>query len=185
VFGRCARGEKALTRGWCFAAAGIRRYPAGCRQSASSTTPRSGARSGIAAHPCCKSPQTCSGRKAASSCSGTVRNPACLRRPSRRRNAPGSQFLPRCGCLVQSAVGHATASPLCGSPEAVERRTRYRSELPEAREDSAESPVSLRWLFTSRSARSEEHTSELQSRGHLVCRLLLEKKKNRSGRWRN
>src|SRR5690625_6791507 len=29
--------------------------------------------------------------------------------------------------------------------------------------------------------RSEEHTSELQSRGHLVCRLLLEKKKtNRS-----
>src|SRR5690625_6518933 len=28
--------------------------------------------------------------------------------------------------------------------------------------------------------RSEEHTSELQSRGHLVCRLLLEKKKKRS-----
>src|SRR5207253_10779970 len=28
-----------------------------------------------------------------------------------------------------------------------------------------------------RGHRSEEHTSELQSRGHLVCRLLLEKKK--------
>src|SRR2546429_6464871 len=28
-------------------------------------------------------------------------------------------------------------------------------------------------------ARSEEHTSELQSRLHLVCRLLLEKKKHR------
>src|SRR2546422_2117758 len=28
-------------------------------------------------------------------------------------------------------------------------------------------------------ARSEEHTSELQSRLHLVCRLLLEKKKRR------
>src|SRR5690625_6050872 len=28
--------------------------------------------------------------------------------------------------------------------------------------------------------RSEEHTSELQSRGHLVCRLLLEKKKIKS-----
>src|SRR5690625_6914208 len=27
--------------------------------------------------------------------------------------------------------------------------------------------------------RSEEHTSELQSRGHLVCRLMLEKKKHR------
>src|SRR5207253_8067913 len=30
------------------------------------------------------------------------------------------------------------------------------------------------WISRSR---SEEHTSELQSRGHLVCRLLLEKKK--------
>src|SRR5437870_7023115 len=29
--------------------------------------------------------------------------------------------------------------------------------------------------------RSEEHTSELQSRGHLVCRLLLEKKKGICG----
>src|SRR2546422_2250821 len=29
--------------------------------------------------------------------------------------------------------------------------------------------------------RSEEHTSELQSRLHLVCRLLLEKKKDRCG----
>src|SRR5439155_17065126 len=28
--------------------------------------------------------------------------------------------------------------------------------------------------------RSEEHTSELQSRGHLVCRLLLEKKKQKT-----
>src|SRR5690625_6972674 len=32
---------------------------------------------------------------------------------------------------------------------------------------------SLLWYW-----RSEEHTSELQSRGHLVCRLLLEKKKD-------
>src|SRR5690625_2113502 len=32
--------------------------------------------------------------------------------------------------------------------------------------------------------RSEEHTSELQSRGHLVCRLLLEKKKQiKTDRW--
>src|SRR3989442_10701073 len=35
-------------------------------------------------------------------------------------------------------------------------------------------------LSTPGSARSEEHTSELQSRPHLVCRLLLEKKKNRN-----
>ena len=32
-------------------------------------------------------------------------------------------------------------------------------------------------------SRSEEHTSELQSRGHLVCRLLLETKKYRSGHY--
>src|SRR5690625_6860894 len=34
--------------------------------------------------------------------------------------------------------------------------------------------------FAKVTERSEEHTSELQSRGHLVCRLLLEKKKNTS-----
>src|SRR5215813_5184685 len=33
--------------------------------------------------------------------------------------------------------------------------------------------------------RSEEHTSELQSRPHLVCRLLLEKKKNKKTRSRH
>src|SRR5258708_18694396 len=40
-----------------------------------------------------------------------------------------------------------------------------------ASEDGA--GVSRSWF-----ARSEEHTSELQSPDHLVCRLLLEKKKN-------
>src|SRR5690625_6638927 len=33
-----------------------------------------------------------------------------------------------------------------------------------------------KWPGSTPGARSEEHTSELQSRGHLVCRLLLEKK---------
>src|SRR3712207_7993900 len=33
------------------------------------------------------------------------------------------------------------------------------------------------WVAAGRSSRSEEHTSELQSRQYLVCRLLLEKKK--------
>src|SRR5439155_20732455 len=35
-------------------------------------------------------------------------------------------------------------------------------------------------LGTGVKLRSEEHTSELQSRGHLVCRLLLEKKKKKA-----
>src|SRR3712207_7762908 len=34
-----------------------------------------------------------------------------------------------------------------------------------------------RWLHAHGASRSEEHTSELQSRQYLVCRLLLEKKK--------
>src|SRR5258705_9359520 len=38
---------------------------------------------------------------------------------------------------------------------------------------------------TARPIRSEEHTSELQSLRHLVCRLLLEKKKKRYSRPRN
>src|SRR5690625_5590716 len=37
--------------------------------------------------------------------------------------------------------------------------------------------MSSSWVNSS--LRSEEHTSELQSRGHIVCRLLLERKKRR------
>src|SRR2546422_2209188 len=39
-----------------------------------------------------------------------------------------------------------------------------------------------RGLVRIATSRSEEHTSELQSRLHLVCRLLLEKKKNNKNR---
>src|SRR5438876_5714846 len=42
----------------------------------------------------------------------------------------------------------------------------------------AVSPRTPGSLLVIRSSRSEEHTSELQSPVHLVCRLLLEKKKN-------
>src|SRR2546422_5494720 len=49
------------------------------------------------------------------------------------------------------------------------------------RKHSRPRPPSGSWTMPCRSweaeARSEEHTSELQSRLHLVCRLLLEKKK--------
>src|SRR5258707_2996538 len=39
-------------------------------------------------------------------------------------------------------------------------------------------PNAINRMLQRRSSRSEEHTSELQSRQYLVCRLLLEKKKN-------
>src|SRR2546422_1305834 len=40
--------------------------------------------------------------------------------------------------------------------------------------------ASARWAWSMTTRRSEEHTSELQSRLHLVCRLLLEKKNKKS-----
>src|SRR5207253_6424874 len=41
---------------------------------------------------------------------------------------------------------------------------------------SGQTPHLPAWDRWTKALRSEEHTSELQSRGHLVCRLLLEKK---------
>src|SRR5438552_11540319 len=58
-------------------------------------------------------------------------------------------------------------------------------------------PISARWYVWNRATsavatrcssarrRSEEHTSELQSPDHLVCRLLLEKKKKNAGEPQN
>src|SRR3712207_7539430 len=42
-----------------------------------------------------------------------------------------------------------------------------------------------RWRRRRDGHRSEEHTSELQSRQYLVCRLLLEKKNTRDYAWHN
>src|SRR3989442_1967039 len=59
--------------------------------------------------------------------------------------------------------------------------TLFRSEL-QARglaQDDRHCRPELCGVRHSQLPRSEEHTSELQSRPHLVCRLLLEKKKKR------
>src|SRR3712207_6853111 len=53
------------------------------------------------------------------------------------------------------------------------RRSSTKSEESSPRSGSTAGAFTLR-----RCSRSEEHTSELQSRQYLVCRLLLEKKKN-------
>src|SRR2546429_8323555 len=55
-------------------------------------------------------------------------------------------------------------------------RSRF-SIIRKIRKDFAERFVSSEFSVVHQK-RSEEHTSELQSRLHLVCRLLLEKKKN-------
>src|SRR5258708_10930780 len=59
-------------------------------------------------------------------------------------------------------------------------RTRWRDEISAVRSFGAglvDRRAPLRTIEPRRSHRSEEHTSELQSPDHLVCRLLLEKKK--------
>src|SRR5699024_11862738 len=48
-----------------------------------------------------------------------------------------------------------------------------------AAEERVAEKENFRGTLTSENARSEEHTSELQSRFDLVCRLLLEKKKEK------
>src|SRR3712207_7758125 len=54
-------------------------------------------------------------------------------------------------------------------------RDRSTSTTPPVPVDSRLSDMAALWLAD----RSEEHTSELQSRQYLVCRLLLEKKKHK------
>src|SRR3712207_7154729 len=70
-------------------------------------------------------------------------------------------------------------SPVCGS---VWTRSSARSStcINDATRSMFGSPRRCRRSFRRQgAARSEEHTSELQSRQYLVCRLLLEKKKNK------
>src|SRR3712207_8342777 len=88
------------------------------------------------------------------------------------------------------------ALPICG---AVRRRVLHRAEArlallqrplraglrrrvaPEHRDAAVGGGVRV---HLGHHARSEEHTSELQSRQYLVCRLLLEKKKNNKTRYK-
>src|SRR5690606_40420673 len=53
----------------------------------------------------------------------------------------------------------------------------YNEIFTEDQENSRESVFEIQAMYRQGQTRSEEHTSELQSRENLVCRLLLEKKK--------
>src|SRR5690625_5502228 len=63
----------------------------------------------------------------------------------------------------------ATTMKLASSPVMNSSTTTRLPALPN------DSPDSMPFRVARASSRSEEHTSELQSRGHLVCRLLHEK----------
>src|SRR5207253_5619422 len=61
--------------------------------------------------------------------------------------------------------------------ESISGKQGGRRSHPTLRATKREGSRNRRCCDVARVHRSEEHTSELQSRGHLVCRLLLEKKK--------
>src|SRR5260221_5330409 len=107
-------------------------------------------------------------------------------RPSRRRNSPSNSISTQrrfektsatsaslvCAVWVTSSMIYANISQ---KSSALIGRIAWASSEPGGWE--------RRWLTTTASrnqiSRSEEHTSELQSHSDLVCRLLLEKKKQR------
>src|SRR2546422_5291134 len=60
-------------------------------------------------------------------------------------------------------------------------RLHFSESTARSRQRAGRDSVVRRRAGRSRRTRSEEHTSELQSRLHLVCRLLLEKKKTSFG----
>src|SRR5256884_2714637 len=80
--------------------------------------------------------------------------------------------------LISGAAAYALATARSGMPSPLKSAETMSPRTPPKGKGEPAACASAK--FASRIAigkRSEEHTSELQSRLHLVCRLLLEKKK--------
>src|SRR3712207_8235953 len=99
---------------------------------------------------------------------------------TQRTGAPEQARTPRMTTTKTIVVPKSGCSMIRPSGSAATART-SRTSLPRGAEDTPKRESSrfsprIIAIPTTR-ARSEEHTSELQSRQYLVCRLLLEKKK--------
>src|SRR5439155_14229852 len=79
------------------------------------------------------------------------------------------------GRTAEDAGTQMAPAPRSCPSASMARFTQYTLQLAFSSRFTSLNELLMRWLIK----RSEEHTSELQSRGHLVCRLLLEKKKNK------
>src|SRR3712207_8007370 len=90
------------------------------------------------------------------------------------RRPPRSTLFPYT-TLFRSTASVASSSTASGSRQA----SSPSATSPPTTKVSSSSGAAAR-ISRSVSTRSEEHTSELQSRQYLVCRLLLEKKKHTS-----
>src|SRR5437870_10873239 len=77
------------------------------------------------------------------------------------------------------SIGAAVARDLAGRGTAVVAVARRQEMLEAVIADCRRGAPASEAIVGDVDDRSEEHTSELQSRGHLVCRLLLEKKKKK------
>src|SRR5437899_7453183 len=93
-----------------------------------------------------------------------------------RRHGPAGP-----GVLLALVLTLALPAPAPAAPAATDRRVHPAdvSGLPSYVQRVAPSIVALKVRNVRGVDRSEEHTSELQSLRHLVCRLLLEKKKKK------
>src|SRR5258708_20010292 len=88
-----------------------------------------------------------------------------IRRPPRSTLFPYTTLFRSPGFVIGPLTAEPRLVEIIGPDSAVRRATEVVTE-----------PVSVAGATT----RSEEHTSELQSPDHLVCRLLLEKKKKQN-----
>src|SRR5258707_10452040 len=95
----------------------------------------------------------------------------CLGNLCERGAAPGGPR--RIATTRCSSAFHAGGGDISANKEAINAS----GALNRPRRSSGGTTASTASSFSEGSMRSEEHTSELQSRQYLVCRLLLEKKK--------
>src|SRR2546422_7859680 len=100
-----------------------------------------------------------------------------IRRPPRSTLFPYTTLSrsKRSSALLSSYASADPACPHCGK-HALRRLVSSFATVSSSEGDGGEMGDDFAAVALAR-ARSEEHTSELQSRLHLVCRLLLEKKK--------
>src|SRR3712207_8154910 len=90
------------------------------------------------------------------------------------RRPPRSTLFPYTTLFRSRGRRHASARPVVGVGQPLAReRPGDRGDVADVRPAAAAHDVQVQ----RQAGRSEEHTSELQSRQYLVCRLLLEKKK--------
>src|SRR3712207_8296071 len=89
---------------------------------------------------------------------------------------PGGANLPTYDAFVDSGIKHILVRHEAGGGHAAEGYAKASGRVGVVFATSGPGATNIVTPLTD--ARSEEHTSELQSRQYLVCRLLLEKKKH-------